>query len=145
MPAPAPFAAKAMLQYVAGLVAGLSGIQQASIGVPEALDSRVSSFVTIGDLTPVSQPTQQARREPQVLVTFAYRVGGDESAAELLICDLVDELTAAVYADRSLGGTSQSALLDMRMNAQPTYMSVAGSEFRRYAVLITGLQTTAAP
>jgi len=141
----ASFAAKAMLQAVNGLVAGLAGLQQTYIGVPEAIDSRVSAYVTIGNLTPMPKANQLAYRDPQVVVTFAYRVAGAEQTAELLICDLVDELTAAVYADRTLGGSSQSATMDMTANTTPAYMAVAGSEFRRFVVIITGLQTSTTP
>lgn len=141
----APFAAGAMLQQVATLVAGLAGVQHVYIGVPEAIDSRVSAYVTLGDLTPQPKANQLAYRNPEVMVTFAYRVAGAEQTAELLICDLVDELTAAIYADRTLAGTSQSAEMTMSLNNQPQYMAVAGSEFRRYMVVITGLQTATTP
>jgi len=145
MPTNAPFAAGALLQYVATLVSGLAGLQQTYIGAPESIASRVSAYVTLGDLTPSPHATQVARREPQIVVAFAYRVAGAEQSAELMIADLVDELTAAVYADRSLGGTSQNAVLDMSKNVQPAYMAVAGAEFRVYYTVITGLQTTSTP
>jgi hypothetical protein len=145
MPANAPFHAGAMLQYVATLVGGLAGMQATYIGVPESISSRVSAYVTLGDLTPRPFATQVAQREPQVMVTFAYRVAGAEQSAELTIADMVDELTAAIYADRSLGGTSQNAVLSMSMNSNPAYMAVAGAEFRAYYVLITGLQTASTP
>jgi hypothetical protein len=145
MVANAPFHAGAMLQAVATMVAGLAGLQQNYIGVPEALDAQVTAYVTLGDFTPRPQATQVARREAHIMVTFAYRVAGAEQTAEFMIADLVDELTAAVYADRSLGGTSQTAEMDMSMNMSPAYMAVAGSEFRRYVVLIKGLQTTSTP
>lgn len=141
----AAFNAKAMLNAVAGIVTGLTGLQQVYIGVPEAIESRVSAYITIGDLTPAPKANQLAYRDPQVVVTLVYRVAGAEQTAELLICDLVDELTAAVYADRTLGGSSQSATMDMSMNTTPAYMAVAGSEFRRFMVVITGLQTSTTP
>jgi hypothetical protein len=134
-----------MLQYVATLVGALPGIQQTYIGVPEAIDSRVSAYITIGDLTPRPHANQVARRNPVVMVTFVYRVEGSEQTAELLVCDLVDALTAVVFADRTLSGTSQDAVMDMSLNTQPAYMAVAGSEYRRYIVLISGLQTTSTP
>lgn len=141
----APFAAGAMLQYVATLVTNLTGIQQVFIGVPESIGARVSAYATLGDLTPRRKANQLAYRDPRVLVTFAYRVQGAEQTAELAIGNLVDELTAAIYADESLGGTSQAAEMDMSMNDQPAYMAVAGTEFRRYLVLITGRQTATVP
>ena len=57
----------------------------------------------------------------------------------------MDGPTAAVYAGRTLAGTSQSAEMTMSLNNQPQYMAVAGSEFRRYMVVITGLQTATTP
>lgn len=141
----APFDAAAMLQRVSTIVQGLAGLQQGYIGVPESIGARVSAYVTIGDLTPQPQATQVAKRNPGVLVTFVYRVAGAEQTAELLICALVDELTVEIYADRTLNGTSQNATMDMSMNSQPAYVAVAGSEFRRYLVLITGLQTASTP
>jgi hypothetical protein len=145
MPTNAPFNAKAMLQYVATLVGTLPGLQQVYIGVPESIESKVSAYVTIGDLTPRPFATQVAQRDPDVMVTFAYRVVGAEQTAELLICDLVDALTAAIYADRSLGGTSQNATLSMVANREPRYMAVAGAEFRSYVAVVSGLQTTSTP
>lgn len=134
-----------MLQYIQTLVAGLSGLQQTYVGAPESIAARVSAFVTIGDLTPYPKANQLAQRNPEVMVTFVYRVAGAEQTAELIVCSLVDELTTAVYADRTLGGTSQTAELNMGINREPAYMAIAGSEFRRYVVLITGQQTASTP
>lgn len=142
---PAPFNAAAMLQYIQTLVAGLSGLQQTYIGAPESIATRVNAFVTIGDTTPRPKANQLAQRNPEVMVTFAYRVAGAEQNAELTVCSLVDELTMAVYADRTLGGTSQSAELNMGINREPAYMDIGASEVRRYVVLITGLQTASTP
>lgn len=134
-----------MVQYIATLVGSLSGVQQVYIGAPESIGARVSAYVTLGDLTPQPKANQVASRNPQAMVTFVYKVAGAEQTAELIICDLVDALTTAVYADRTLGGTSQSAEMDMGLNNQPAYMATASGEFRRYVVLITGLQTASTP
>lgn len=145
MPANAPFDAAAMLQYVNTMVQALPSLQHSYIGVSEAIDSKVNAWVTLGDCTPSPQATQTARREPEVLVTFVYRVAGDQQTAELGIASLVDEITSAVYADRSLGGTSQNAVMDMSLNRDPAYMNVAVAETRRYIVIIRGLQTKNTP
>lgn len=145
MPANAPFNAAAMLQYVNTMVQGLPTLQQSYIGVSEAIAAKVNAWVTLGDCTPSPQATQTAERKPEVVVTFVYRVAGDQQTAELGVAALVDELTAAVYLDRSLGGTSQNATLDMSLNRDPAYMNVSVAEVRRYIVIIRGLQTTNTP
>jgi hypothetical protein len=134
-----------MLQYVNTMVQALPTLQQSYIGVSEAIAAKVNAWVTLGDCTPSPQATQTVRREPEVVVTFVYRVAGDQQAAELGICALVDELTAAIYADRSLGGTSQNATLDMSLNRDPAYMNVSVAEVRRYIAIVRGLQTTNTP
>lgn len=141
----AAFNFAAMLQQVATIVSGLTGLQQEYIGAPEAIDARVAAYVTLGDATPRPRANQVAIREPEIMVTFVYRVAGSEQTAELLIASLVDELSAAIFADRTLAGTSDDAVMDMTMNRQPAYMAIAGAEFRRYIVVITGKQTTSTP
>lgn len=145
MPANAPFDAPAILQYVNTMVQGLPSLQKSGLGVTESIAAKANAWVTLGDCTPSPQATQTARREPEVMVTLAIRVSGDEAAAELLVARVVDELTVAVYADRSLGGTSQNAIMDMSLNRDPAYMAVAVSEVRRYIVVIRGLQTMNTP
>ncbi|GAC1326392.1 MAG: hypothetical protein NVSMB2_25480 [Chloroflexota bacterium] len=139
------FDARGMLSYVNSVVSNLTALQQSYIGVPEAIESQVSAYVTLGATTPYMKANQLAQREPHILVTFAYRVEGSESTAELLICDLVDALTSVIYADRTLGGTTHTVEMDMSMNANPAYMAVAGSEFRRYIVLLKGSQQQSVP
>lgn len=145
MPDPAPFDAPGILQYVLTMVQGLPSMQASSIGVTEAVPAKVNAWVTLGDCTPSPQATQTARREPEIIVTLFVRVAGNETTAELLIAAVVDELTAAVYADRRLGGTSQDAIMDMRLNRDPAYMNVSVAETRRYIVIIRGLQTMNTP
>lgn len=142
----ASFDSVAMLQYVQALVAGLSGMQQSSIGAPESQAARVSAYATLGDLTPRPKANQLAYRNPEVLVMLTYRVASAEQSAELLIGQLVDELTAAVYADRTLGGTVQSCEMDMSDNHRnPPYVEIGAEEVRGYVVRITGLQTATTP
>lgn len=145
MPATAPFDPAAMLQYVNSMVQGLPSMQASGIGVTEAIAARVAAWVTLGPCETSPQATQTAKFEPEVMVTLMYRVSGDQQMAELGVGVLVKELIMAVYADRSLGGTSQNAVMDTRLNRDPAYMNVSVAEVRRYIVIIRGLQTMNTP
>lgn len=145
MPNPAPLDPVAMLQCVNMMVQNLPTMQQSGIGVTEAIATKIAAWVTLGPCPTSPQATQTARFEPEVMVTLIYRVSGDQQSAELGVAALVKELILAVYADRTLGGTSQDAVMDTSLNRDPAYMNVSVAEMRRYIMIIRGLQTMNTP
>lgn len=111
------------------------------VGVPEAFEARINAFITLGSATPTDGMMGGQMREVRLLVSFGYVVGGDERGAELAIAELVDELTATIYADSTLGGTSDGPVtLDMNRADTPEYQGRAGSEVRVYPIVVIGHQ-----
>lgn len=111
------------------------------VGVPEAFEARLNAFLTLGSATPTEGYMGGQIREPRCLVVFAYVVGGDERNSELNIAEMVDELTAAIYANPTLNGTSDDPVtLDMSRADTPEYQGRAGSESRIYPIVVIGHQ-----
>jgi hypothetical protein len=136
----APFMAniETMVQQLPTIVATQAAVY---VGVPESFLARINCFITLGSATPDYDAMGLRCRNPQVVVVFGYRVGGDERASELAIAELVDEFTATIAADPTLGGTSDDAVtLDMSRADSPQYQTLAGSETRLYPIVVIGHQ-----
>jgi hypothetical protein len=138
-----------MLTSVQSIVAALPTVTTTSaqgyMGVPESFSARINYFITLGPATPVDNAMGGQQWEPQVTVVFGYRVAANESTAELIVADLILELTDAILGpngDPSLGGTVRrdETTLDMSGASMPEYRAIAGSEARLYPVTITGCQ-----
>lgn len=145
MPA-SPFNTPALLDAIVAVVQGLSGMQgTVSTGVPESLPTRVSAFVTVGDLTPRRKATQLLQREARFRVTLGYRVRGAEATAERDLAALVDRFTTALYADPTLGGVATRADLDLAAADSPEYAPIAGQEYRLYPMTVMAAQQQTVP
>lgn len=127
-----------MVQQLPTIVATQAAVY---VGVPESFAARINAFITLGSATPIEQAMGVRMREPRIIVTFGYRVGGDERASELAIAELIDEFTATIAADSTLGGTSEDPVtLDMSRADMPQYQAMAGSEARIYPIVVIGVQ-----
>jgi hypothetical protein len=141
----AGFAFAPMLANLETMVQQLPTVQavQAAVyvGVPEAFEARINAFITLGSATPGDGFMGGRTREPRLIVSFGYVVGADERGAELAIAELIDELTASINNDPTLGGTSDDPVtLDMSRADTPEYQGRAGSEARIYPIVVIGHQ-----
>lgn len=131
------FDTKAPLAALVALVNSLASMQLAGKGVPESPSRQVTASVTVGGQRPFDKAAGLRAREQHYLIIFRYRLDGDEGAAEDAIADLIDQLEAALYADRKLGGTVESLEADFSAADDPRYVPVAGQEFREYPIVVT--------
>jgi hypothetical protein len=141
-----------MLTAVQGIVATLPTViatsAQGYMGVPESFAARINYFIVMGPATPMDDSMGGQSWEPQITVVVGYRVAANESTAELVIADLILELTDAIIGtagDPTLGGTvyGDETTLDMSGASNPEYRAIAGSEARLYPVVVTGCQRRA--
>ncbi len=139
------FDSAAVLTQLKTVVSGLAGLQAVYVGVPQSLGERVSAYITLGGQRPSDKAGGLRQRPMNYRIVFAYRVGGDVESAELAVAALVDALEAALYADRSLGGTVESLEADFSAADEPRYVAVAGMEFREYPVVVTVKQSRTYP
>ena len=82
------------------------------------------------------------RRDALVTVKLADRPAGDVRAAELAMAAVIDQFTAAFYAERraDMGGVVASCAIDLSANRTALYELIGGSECRIYLLLITATQ-----
>ena len=130
------FNTKAVLTKLQTIVNGLSGVQATYIGVPQSIGERVCAYITLGGQRTVDKAAGLRQREMQYRIVLVYRVGGDVESAEETIADLLDALEAALYADRTLGGTVESLEADFSAASDPRYVATAGLEFREYPIVV---------
>lgn len=135
------FNAKEVLTKLKTIVSGLTGVQAVYVGVPLSLSHKVCAYITLGGQRPFDKAGGLRQREQRYRITFAYRVAGAEATAEGTIADLLDALEAALYVDRTLGGTVQSLEADFSAADDPQYADFAAQEFRRYPVVVTVKQS----
>lgn len=127
----------AILQALKALVEGLGSEWSVSIGQPENLPRQRTAWVELA-----AQPVMDRavgglmQRDGEYLIVIAYRVRGGESTAELALAGIVDELTRAFYADRTLGGVGTNGSLDFGLAGTGDYQPIVGQEWRVYPVLV---------
>jgi hypothetical protein len=143
------FDLRGMLTAVQTMVSALPSIVSTSaaiyMGVPESFAARINAFIVLGAATPQDSMMGSQEWMPAITVVFGYRVEAVESTAELVIADLILELTDAIVGpsgDATVGGTIDRGrvTLDMSGASMPEYRAIAGSEARLYPVTITGYQ-----
>lgn len=128
----------AVLDAVASLVTGLTGMQSVTKGVPESLPTRVSAYVTVG-------PQQEREKavgglvqlDGRIRVTLGYRVSGAEATAEQDLAQMISRFQTAYYSARrtNLSSAVESlGNLDHSPNDAAEYQTIAGQEYRRYAI-----------
>jgi hypothetical protein len=143
---PAPWSTPGPFTALATLVAGLIGVQWSQVGVPESVPAQVGAYLTLGGQQVDNKATGGLmQRRLSYRVVFCYALDGAETTAETTIAALIDAFIAAIFADRTLGGTLESLDVDASEADQPRYVGVAGAEFREYPLRITGVQRSTFP
>jgi len=130
-----PGGANALLAVLNTL--GLGGAQ---IGVPESSPKRVYGTVTAAsqayEKVALGKHAGGTSRDTRYTITLAYRLDGDETAAELGLMAKLDALMAAVAI-----GTDTNAgrvvALDTTLADAPEYQVRAGKEYREYPIIVT--------
>jgi hypothetical protein len=129
------------LTYLTTLIDGLTSMSGTVYqGEPETPDSRVAGMASVGGFDLQHETTSTMVRWQRYWVEFYYRVGGNESVAEGVIADLVDEFCQAWQNDLTLGGMAQDTKLDGNYADQPDYRLMRGPEFRVYPLLVSAKQ-----
>ncbi|HXI16801.1 MAG TPA: hypothetical protein VNM48_10535 [Chloroflexota bacterium] len=119
-------------------------------GVPESLPARVSAYITLGPIIPLRGSLGLQKSRVEYLVTFAYRVAGNEGAAEDAILTIVPLFMAALLEERKtrLAGTvvslgednAEGAPVVFSRASSPEYFPLAGQEFRLYPGIVPTIQ-----
>lgn len=133
------FKTKAIIPYLEGILAGLTGMQHVQRGEPVDPPANVNVYVMVGG----QQPTRVATggiftRTGRYLVQFAIRVGGEEDDAEDLIADLYDEFEDALLAHPTgqVAPGDTALAVNIELNTAPAdnpeYRRMYGPEFRIY-------------
>jgi hypothetical protein len=130
----------ATLAYLETLLAGLDSLQAGGAGVPTALTNKISASVSQGGLVTDDKTTQVLAAARRYVVVYAYRLDGDERAAEYALGDFMAELITAIYADRTLGGTATNVAIDDSITRMPEYAPVLGQEVRQYRLEVRATQ-----
>ena len=134
------FDTEAVATKLVGVLAAVTGVSAAQLGVPESFSSRLSAFVTMGAKTQGRKATGSTYVDHAYFVNFVYRVGGAEATAEAALMDAVDEFLQDLYDDLTLDGTCEGLEIDASAGNEPEYRMYAGKEFRDYPVLVTARQ-----
>src|SRR3989304_468897 len=90
------------------ILAGLSGIGGAQIGVPESIGPRVWGYVTVGSMIILPGTPGSTDRDTHYMATLAYRLDDNEGTAEATLMGLVDE-----FLDKLKSGTPTFAAGDI--------------------------------
>lgn len=109
-------------------------------GIPESVGKKVTASVSVAGQRLEFDAFAIVQRQAGYFVEFAYRVQGNEGAAEDTLAGFVDAFLAAFYADTTLGGTCDDAELDFSLQDDPTYRPTAGQEFRTFPFLVWAQQ-----
>jgi hypothetical protein len=132
------FDTRAGAEAILSLLSGLAGIGGAQIGVPESIGPRVYGYVTAASQSLSRKTTKGAyQREARYTATLAYRLDGDEAAAELALMDVLDQFIAALLSNRKLADGSEVTGIDTGLADLPDYIARAAAEYREYPVIIT--------
>ncbi|HEY7061730.1 MAG TPA: hypothetical protein VII06_09635 [Chloroflexota bacterium] len=138
-----PFDTLGPLNYLVTLAGAI--VDGAQAGVPEVFSTRLSCYVLVGEAT-MDQRTVSGvesgtvRRDQQYIVVLGYRVDGHEQDAELALATAQPLVIAALYADRTLGGTVKSIRVDTSLVGAPAYGGIGNQETRLYPIGVSCLQ-----
>jgi hypothetical protein len=122
------------------ILAGISGVGTAQLGIPERTSLRCSAYVAAASQTPQRHTMGTVRRKARYFVLLVYRPDGDEATAESTLMGIIDAFLVAIYADLTLAGTCKDVEIDMGLADSPEYQMRAGKEFREYPIIITATQ-----
>lgn len=125
------------------ILAGIAGMGTTYKGIPETVGTRVSASVSVGAQRLEFDAFHILERMAGYFVEFAYRVQGNEGAAEDQLATFLDAFLTALYADQTLGGTCQWIETDFSLTGDPVYRPTAGQEFRTFVMVVWARQTNA--
>lgn len=130
----------AVANQLATVLAGLAGMGGSQVGAPESIGKQVTSYVTFGSFSPTRKTNGVVQREQRFFCMFAYRVDGNETAAETALMGLVDAFLVALQADFTLNNTVKSLEASSQAADEPDYQLRAAKEYREYPVVVTVTQ-----
>ncbi len=130
------FSSKAVANKLVAILETVSGVNLARKGIPESQAVLLEADVTKGSDELGRKTAGVVYRDARFLVTFFYRLDGDEASAEDALMDAVDDFLAKLYADLTLGGLSAETSVDTSQADSPEYQPRAGREFREYPVAV---------
>lgn len=123
----------APLNAIVALLEGTAGIQDAAVGSPLVLTTRVSAFVDfLGQQVTDRASSGLKQTEAGYYVGIGYRVQGAEATAALGMAAVVPAFIDAFYStgQRTLSGTCHEARLVADIPTTPIYVTFAGQEYR---------------
>jgi hypothetical protein len=133
-----PFDLLAPLVAIQGkLTASPALVQEVRIGSPASLGYQVTASLTLAAGTPNPEDFDTEGLQQDYLVEFAYDTGGDVDAAERAIIAAVPLLKDRIDHDVTLGGAVVRAHAQWQGASAPEYVAVAGSEVRRFPVIVS--------
>jgi hypothetical protein len=126
-----------------------AGLQEVKVGAPANYTYKLSGFVALGASKTIDKATGGLlERTQNYFVGLGYRISveADVASAEDELADVLDAFTLAFHANRTLGGTVETAALLAELPDEPTYRPYAVQEFRVYPLVIqTKQRETVAP
>ena len=139
----------AVLDAAETLLASLTGVQRAQVGIPMALSQQLEAAVILGPITNRNKAGNSLlQREISLYCALAYAVGGEEGDAEMALAAAVDDLTIRFYVTRGKPGVPGIGLfneaatgvttgeLDLEVSAGPNYPMIAGEEIRQFPFVL---------
>jgi hypothetical protein len=129
-----------VLDTLEALVAGLTTTQATYVGIPNSIDARLAGIVAVAAPALDDRAYGLIRYTPRFYVGLAYRLAGSTAAqvktAERALATALDELIAALLADRTLSGTVDDLLLDFSFANNALYQLFVGQEYRIFSISI---------
>ncbi len=122
------------------IVDGLASVNAQQLGVAESPTGRLTVSVTLGSIASTRIATTIAAYDIGYRLLFAYRLDGDEVAAELALMSYLAALYPALLADLTLAGTCEGIEIDTSGADEPEYAMTREREWREYPVRITARQ-----
>lgn len=128
----------AAFDKVVALMESITGMQKVFQGVPDAFGPSITGFVAITSQETMDAATQLLRVRCTFYIVMGYKTKTDQAAAERILIDGITDLIRKFYVARKsdFDGTVENASIDMTLAGQPEYEVMAGSEYRRYPILI---------
>jgi hypothetical protein len=112
-------------------------VQEVRIGSPASLLYQVTASLTLAGGTPNPEDFDTEGLQQDYLVEFAYDTSGDVDAAERTIIAAVPVFKDRIDHDVTLGGAVVRAHVQWQSASAPEYVAVAGSEVRRFPVIVS--------
>lgn len=146
----AGFDLEAALTGLQALVQTIPSMESVQIGAPEALNTRIGCWLTVGDPGEITTRIQGIYDlDVNLIVWFGYVVEGSEQAAEAQLADYITELVRRLIRNRAgtvdgvarnLGGAAARMGLPQAAAGVSDYTLMAGQETRTYPLGVRVIQ-----